>query len=89
MPSAPSVFAPPVGAGGPSAVPLPVGVGAGGPGNQQQQAPSSVLGPAQQARLADLLETVRKEFELLAGDAGGWKRERDDMESKSACHLSP
>ena len=84
MPSAPSVFAPPAGAG-PSAGPLPAGGAGGGGGgvSGQQQAPSTVLGPAQQARLADLLETVRKEFELLAGDAGGWKRERDDMESKS------
>lgn len=38
---------------------------------------------AQSARLSDLLDVVRREFEAVAGDAMVYKDQRDDLEGKS------
>lgn len=36
------------------------------------------------ARLNELLDVVKREFEALSADASGWKDQRDEMEAKSA-----
>ncbi|EST04978.1 WD40 repeat [Kalmanozyma brasiliensis GHG001] len=71
------------GPGGPAPA-GPPGAAAGPPG----AAPPAGAPHTSSARLADLLDFVRHEFDLLGNDTANFKAQRDDLEHRVTSHIS-